>query len=135
MPYFVVQKLARLLNEQSKPLRGARILLLGVAYKRDVPDVRESPALEVIALLNSAGASVLYHDPLVPSLPPHDPLASPMRSEPLTPELLTTLDAAVITTDHTGVDYKAVADGVPLLLDARGATRGLVLPRGAVQYL
>lgn len=135
MPYFVVQKLSRLLNEQGKPLRGARILVLGVAYKRDVPDVRESPALAVIGLLRQAGAEVLYHDPLVPSLQPHGPLDTAMRAVPLTSGLLATLDAVVLTTDHTNVDYLAVVDAVPLLLDTRGATRTLARSSQSIRYL
>lgn len=126
MPYFVVGKLARLLNDQQQPLRGARILLLGVAYKRDVSDTRESPAFRIIQLLRQAGAHVLYHDPQVPILTPHGPgFSEVLNSVELTPDLLGSLHAAVVVTDHSGVNYQAVADQVPLLLDTRGVTGSL----------
>lgn len=125
MPYFVIGKLARLLNAHGRPLRGARVLLLGVAYKRDVNDVRESPALRMMELLREAGSEVLYHDPLVPVLEPETPGGPALRSVPLGPDLPSGLDAAVVMTDHSGVDYQAVLDRVPLVLDCRGVTAGL----------
>lgn len=121
MPYFVVSKLGRLLNKQNRPLQGARILLLGVAYKRDVADTRESPALRIIQQLRQAGAEVLYHDPLVPILTPHAPgWNEVLNSVSLTPDLLCSLDAAVVVTDHSSIDFDTVAMQVPLLLDTRG---------------
>lgn len=125
MPYFVVQKLARLLNDAGKPLKGARVLLLGVAYKKDVADSRESPALRVIELLQRAGARVIYHDPLIPTLTPHGGLREAMSSHPLSAELLSSHDAVVVATDHSGVDYGLVVAHAPLVLDTRGVTRSL----------
>jgi UDP-N-acetyl-D-glucosamine dehydrogenase len=121
MPYFVVQKLTRLLNTKGVALRGARVLVLGVAYKKDVADTRESPAFPVMRLLRQGGAHVLYHDPLVPALTPHGrDWPEVMNSTPLTPDLLASVDAAVVVTDHTAVNYRLLAEQVPLLLDTRG---------------
>lgn len=125
MPYFVKERLVRALGEESKPLRGARILLLGVAYKRDVGDVRESPALKVIQLLRREGANVLYHDPFVPTLQPTGSFKEQMQSVPLSDQLLQGIDAAVITTDHSGIDYDSICRLVPLVLDTRNATQGV----------
>lgn len=135
MPYFVVTKLTRLLNEQSRPLKGARILLLGVSYKRDVADVRESPALRIIDLLNQAGATVTYHDPFIPVIRPHGSVQTALPSTDLTPEQLANVDAAVLVTDHTNVDYEKVAESVPLLLDTRGVTRGLTKHQDRIRRL
>ncbi len=120
MPYFVVQKLGRLLNEQGRALRGARVLVLGVAYKKDVADTRESPAFRVMHLLRQAGAHLLYHDPLVPALTPHGrEWSEVLNSVPLTPDLLQSVDAAVVLTDHAAVNYRLVAEQVRLVLDTR----------------
>lgn len=140
MPYFVVNKLTRLLNRRSRPLRGARVLVLGVAYKRDVADVREAPSLRIIRLLIDAGAHVSYHDPLVPVLTVpgddrpagsrHSPII--LESSPLDRELLRTVDACLIVTDHSSVDYNEVIEQVPLLLDTRGITTRLEVDRERV---
>lgn len=136
MPYFVVSKLGRLLNELDRPLRGARVLLLGVAYKRDVADTRESPAYRIIQLLQQAGACVIYHDPLVPILTPHGPAwAEVMNSVALSPDVLAGVDAAVVVTDHSAIDYESVASQVPLLLDTRGIARTVVRGREHVRTL
>lgn len=129
MPDFVVQKLTRLLNTRHLPLRGARVLVVGVAYKRDVADVREAPALRIIRLLLEAGAHVTYHDPLVPILSLDEP-PTVMESAPLATERLQALDAALVVTDHTAVDYAWIVQHVPLLLDTRGVTarQGICAP-------
>ncbi len=121
MPGYVVQRLTDLLNEQGRSLRGSRILLLGVAYKRDVADVRESPALTILSLLKHKGCQVTYHDPYVPRME-HEGL---WESQPLSPQLLLEQDCVVITTDHTGVDYELVSRSSRLVLDTRNATKGL----------
>jgi UDP-N-acetyl-D-glucosamine dehydrogenase len=123
MPAFVVGLVADALNEEARAVRGSRILLLGVAYKRDVADYRESPALEIMRLLQEKGAAVDYHDPLCPAVE-YDARA-PMRSVELSDTLLTTADAVVIVTDHTAIDYARVADRARLIVDGRGVTRGL----------
>ena len=124
MPRYVVERLALALDRQrGRPLGGARILLIGVAYKRDLDDMRESPALKLIALLEERGASIAYHDPLVPEIPPsraHPGLAG-RRSVALTAEALRACDAALVVTDHADVDYALIAAEAPLVIDTRNA--------------
>lgn len=125
MPYYVKERLTRALGEDGKPLRGAGVLVVGVAYKRDVPDLRESPALKVIQLLLEEGARVRYHDPHIPEIRPHAGFAHHLHSTPLSDALWPTVDAALIITDHTSVDYAEICRRVPLVLDARNATRAV----------
>ena len=131
MPAFVVSKTADALNDDAKPLRGSAVLVLGIAYKRDVDDLRESPALEVMRLLQEKGADVSYHDPFCPLI--HDDGHTlldglPMRSRPLTPEALAATDVVVVVTDHTDVDYAMLRAHAPLIVDTRGAMRGVEGP-------
>lgn len=121
MPAYVVSRTMDALNEQGKTLKGAEILLVGVAYKRNVDDVRESPALAIIKLLESRGARVQYHDPCVPVLRSRH-LKTEMRSVPLNPEVLRTADAVIIVTDHQNVDYRAILAQGRLVIDTRNAT-------------
>ena len=116
MPYFVVDKVREALNRRKKSVNGSSVLLLGVAYKRDIDDVRESPALDVLRLLEDDGATVSYHDPFVPEL---DEDGHHLVSIPLTDEALTEADAVVILTDHTEFDYERVVDRSKVLIDAR----------------
>lgn len=125
MPAFVVQKLADVLNERRKSIKGARILVLGVSYKRDLDDTRESPALKIIDLLVRKGADVAYHDPYVPELGRSRRYDFRLKSVPLTPETLSTHDAALITTDHSRVNYELVLKHSQLVVDTRNATRNL----------
>ena len=120
MPAWVVERVADLLNRRGRSLQGSRLLLLGVAYKGDVGDVRESPALPILALLVRKGARVAYHDPHVPEV---RHLEWTWRSLPLTPETLAAQDCVVVVTDHSGVDYGLVVEHAPLVFDARNATR------------
>jgi UDP-N-acetyl-D-glucosamine dehydrogenase len=102
------------------------VLVLGIAYKRDIDDIRESPALEIIRLLQQEGAQVLYHDPLCSVIEDdgHTKIQGlPMRSVPLTSGLVSSMDAVVVVTDHTSVDYSVVIDHAPLVIDTRGALR------------
>jgi UDP-N-acetyl-D-glucosamine dehydrogenase len=124
MPRFVIQKVTEALNGRGKAVKGSRVLLLGVAYKRDVDDSRESPALELIDQLLERGAEVSYNDPHVPHLPavPHRPSLR-MCSVPLTPEYLREQDCTVITTDHSGYDWSCVVAHSALVVDTRNATR------------
>jgi UDP-N-acetyl-D-glucosamine dehydrogenase len=122
MPKMVTLRAMELLNQQGKAFKGARVHLLGVAYKRDIGDVRESPALEIIRLCRAAGALVSYSDPLVPSLAVGGQLLSAL---PVTPEVLRGCDLAMIVTDHSAFDYLAVATNAPLVFDTRNATEGL----------
>jgi len=128
MPGYVVRKVASALNDTSRALRGSWILVLGIAYKKDINDMRESPALEIIRLLQQGGAQVLYHDPHCDIIEDdgHTRITGlPMRSVPLTPGLLAALDAAVIVTDHTAVDYEEVAAHAALVVDTRGVMRNI----------
>jgi UDP-N-acetyl-D-glucosamine dehydrogenase len=121
MPLYVVNRLMDGLNLEGKPLKEAEILLIGVAYKRDVDDVRESPALAIISELERRLARVSYHDPHVPLLRSRH-LHREMRSVPLTPEAVHSCDAALIVTDHSAVDYPMLLDNCQLLIDSRNAT-------------
>lgn len=118
MPDFVVEKIAHALNEDRKAVNGSRVLVLGIAYKKDIDDMRESPALDVMRLLEQRGATVRYHDPFVPSFREEGHEAS---SVPLTADELAASDAVVIVTDHTTVDYQFVADHARLVIDTRNA--------------
>jgi UDP-N-acetyl-D-glucosamine dehydrogenase len=121
MPRHVVEKVAAALNDDGKPVRGSRILILGVAYKRDVADVRESPALDIIKHLLARGAVVGYSDPHVPELRYN---GLEMASAALTPETLGAADCAVIVANHAAFDYQALVDHARLVLDTRNATKG-----------
>ncbi|MDO9350396.1 MAG: nucleotide sugar dehydrogenase, partial [Deltaproteobacteria bacterium] len=101
IPYYVVTKIQDALNERGKSIRGAKILILGVAYKKDVDDARESPALAIMDLLQKKGASLLYHDPYIPVLPSFRKYSFKLKSTPLTRPLLHRIDAAVVVTDHS----------------------------------
>ena len=122
MPEFVREKANRILNRLGIPASRAKILVLGVAYKRDLNDYRESPAIEVIRLLRADGAEVVYHDPYVPSFRDGD-LA--MESKPLTAELLSSQDLVIITTDHTNIDYDWVVAHAKHVFDTRNATKNV----------
>ena len=122
MPEVVVERVAQELNRKGKALSGAKILVLGVAYKRGVGDVRESPALEIIESLEGKGAQVTFHDPFVSSLSVN---GSSLRGVTLSPAVLSSSDCALIVTDHEEVDYAKVVKHAPLVLDTRNALRHL----------
>jgi UDP-N-acetyl-D-glucosamine dehydrogenase len=130
MPSYVVERLGAALNDQSKAIRGAKILMLGMAYKKDVDDVRESPALEIMELLQHKGAVLSYSDPYIPRL--HKMRAydfSQMSSVELTDEILQASDAVLITTDHTSFDCQRIVDHARLVVDTRNATRSVTRGR------
>lgn len=116
MPDFVVEKIARGLNDDRKSVKGSRVLVLGIAYKRDIDDMRESPALDVMRLLEARGAEVVYHDPHVPSFREEGHEAF---SVPLTVDELQRADAVVVITDHKAMDFQLVADHAGLVIDTR----------------
>jgi UDP-N-acetyl-D-glucosamine dehydrogenase len=122
MPEYVVERVNRALNQKKKSLKGSKILVLGVAYKRDIKDVRESPALDVIKLLENGGAEVSYNDPHVPSIRMDD---SVMKSVKLTEALLQSADCVVILTDHTAYDYDWIVKNSQLIMDTRNASRNV----------
>jgi nucleotide sugar dehydrogenase len=121
MPGFVAQRVAEVLNERGSAVRGSKVLGIGVSYKPDVDDIRESPAVLVLERLARAGARVAYHDPHVASL---ELAGRRTRSRPLTPELLAAHHVAVVLTAHAAVDFAEVVRHAPLVFDARGVTRG-----------
>jgi len=122
MPHHVVERAMELLNEEGKALRGSKVMLLGMAYKRDIDDLRESPALKIAQLLANRGAVLSYHDPYILEI---DEAGLTLRNLPLTPETLAAQDLVIITTAHTNVDYQMVVDHAPLILDTRNATKGI----------
>jgi UDP-N-acetyl-D-glucosamine dehydrogenase len=132
MPAYVVEKVAQALNAERKPVNGSSILVLGVAYKRDIDDVRESPALDVIRLLEEHGASVTFHDPFIPTIREDGHIREGVD---LTAKGLAGLDAVVIVTDHRNVDYQLVMDNAPLIVDSRNITHGLVKTKARVVTL
>jgi UDP-N-acetyl-D-glucosamine dehydrogenase len=125
MPAYVVERLADALNDRGKSLKGAQILLLGVAYKRDLDDDRESPAFRLIELLQRKHAEVRYHDPFVPVLRPGRRHDFGLRSVALDEATLSAADAVLIATDHTTVDYAFVVRHARLVVDSRNATRNV----------
>jgi UDP-N-acetyl-D-glucosamine dehydrogenase len=118
MPLFWVRKLSEALNEQGKAVRGAAVLVLGVAYKRDIDDIRESPALDIIRLLEGQGARVSYHDPHVPVFAED---GHEFRSVPLDPQTVAAADCIMIVTDHSAIDYHMVRRKAKLVVDTRNA--------------
>jgi UDP-N-acetyl-D-glucosamine dehydrogenase len=122
MPYFCADKVARALNDHTKPVRGSRVAVVGVAYKPGVGDLRESPALKIMRLLRERGAELAYHDDHVPEL-----AGFGLASEPLS-YALAGADAAVIVTAHPELDVAAVVEGAPLVVDLRGVTRAIEAP-------
>jgi UDP-N-acetyl-D-glucosamine dehydrogenase len=121
-PHFCVEKIERTLNDASKPVRGSRVLLLGVAYKGGVSDLREAPALKIIRLLRNLGADIAYHDPHVPELPEFGLSSVDLDAE------LPAADIACIVTAHPGVDHERVVREGQLVIDFRGVTRGTTAP-------
>jgi UDP-N-acetyl-D-glucosamine dehydrogenase len=125
MPDYVVHRTTLALNDRGKAVKGAKILVLGLAYKPDVDDVRESPSFELIEKLEHLGAHVDYHDPHVPAthkMRQHD---LQMTSIDLTPQALKAYDCVLIATHHSAYDWRMIADNAPLIVDTRNALRGV----------
>ena len=123
MPRYVVMRLMEALSDRGKPLKGAKVLILGLAYKKNVDDPRESPSFELWELLKQRGAIVSYHDPFLPTAPKmrHHPDVFGTPSMPLSPQILAGVDAVLISTDHDGIDYAALVKHAPLVVDTRNA--------------
>lgn len=134
MPLYVISRLAEFLNERSKPIRGSRICVLGVAYKKDVDDPRESPSFVLLEHLIARGAIVTYSDPHVPELPAmrHHQLPA-MASETLTPAFLAAQDCVLIATDHTAFDYHGIVQHSSLVIDTRNATVNVSIGRDKIR--
>jgi UDP-N-acetyl-D-glucosamine dehydrogenase len=123
MPLYVITRLAEALNQMGKPIRGSKIGVLGVAYKKDVDDPRESPSFKLMELLQERGAVLSYSDPHIPVLPAMRHYDVPrLASEDLTPDYLASLDCALIATDHSSFDYGMIVKHAPLVVDTRNAT-------------
>ena len=126
MPEYVILRLAEFLNDVGKPIKGSKICLLGMAYKKDVDDPRESPSFVLMEMLLARGANLTYNDPHVPRLPRmrhHD--VPDMESSPLTAEYLGAQDCVLIATDHTAYDYPFIVKHARLVLDTRNATKSV----------
>jgi UDP-N-acetyl-D-glucosamine dehydrogenase len=127
------------LNDERKAMKGSRVLLLGVAYKKDINDVRESPALSIIDRLRAKGADVRYHDPFVNEIrfdDSHtDSAGEPLSSVPLTDEELKASDCVVIVTDHSQIDYGKVCKLTPLVIDTRNALNGSIRKESSARII
>lgn len=132
MPYYVVEKTIKALNAQGISIKGAKILMVGVAYKPDVDDTRESPGLKIMALLEKEGARVDYHDPYVPILPKTRKYKFDKISVPLTAEKIIQYDAIIIVTNHSNIDYGFIAEKAKLIIDTRNALKVKGLRSGKV---
>ncbi|UJJ32435.1 nucleotide sugar dehydrogenase [Halopseudomonas maritima] len=124
MPHWVVQKVADALNDHGKAVKGSRILVLGLAYKKNIDDTRESPAVEIMSLLQDKGALVAYSDPHVPSFPQKRDYHFDLQSVELTARNIASYDCLVLATDHDGFDYAALVDPAKLIVDTRGRMQG-----------
>ena len=127
MPYFVLEQTANALNQHRKSINGSKVLVLGVAYKRDIDDLRESPSLTIIELLRDKGAIVSYNDPFFPTVGRGRHYDLNMTNTPL--ENLGSYDAVLIVTDHSSYDYRALVEESQLIIDTRNATKGIASPK------
>jgi UDP-N-acetyl-D-glucosamine dehydrogenase len=127
MPRFVIDQLADALNEHAKAIKGSKILVLGLAYKRDIDDLRESPSLTILELLREKGAVVAYNDPYFPTVGQGRHYALNMTNTPL--DNLGQYDAVVIVTDHSTYDYRTIVNEARLVVDTRNATKGIDSPK------
>ncbi|MEA1933646.1 MAG: nucleotide sugar dehydrogenase [Thermodesulfobacteriota bacterium] len=124
VPYYVIQRTMDALNEKSLSLKGAKILLLGIAYKKDVDDPRESPSFKLMELLISKGAEVIYNDPYIPEIKPSRHYSFEMNSTPLTKESLASADCVLVATNHTAYDYGFILEHARLIVDTRNVYPG-----------
>ncbi len=131
-PYYVVQRAMEVLNEEGKALKGARVLVLGAAYKKNVDDMRESPSLKLFEILRERGASVDYSDPYIPELPATRKYKFDMKSIELTSENLSSYDLVLLSTDHDDYDYRFIYDNSKLIIDTRNAFKKSGLNNGKV---
>lgn len=120
MPHWVVQKAADALNEHGKPIKGSHILILGLSYKKNIDDTRESPAVEIMALLEEKGAQIAYHDPYVAVFPRKRDYHFDLQSIELSTEAIQSYDCIIIATDHDSINYKQLAEHAQLIIDTRG---------------
>jgi len=135
MPQYVISRLAEFLNDEQKPIRGSKIAILGMAYKKDIDDPRESPSFELMKLLLERGGVLTYNDPHVPTLPKmrHYPNMPAMSSQDLTAEYLAAQDCVLIATDHSAYDYDFIVRHSRLVLDTRNATKHVLNGRDKIR--
>jgi UDP-N-acetyl-D-glucosamine dehydrogenase len=126
MPHYVVERTIEALNNHKKSLNGSRILVLGIAYKKDVDDERESPGYAIMKMLLEKGATVSYNDPLIPKLKATRKYKFQMESIPLSPDVISQMDAVIIVTDHSAYDYEEIVNHAKLVIDTRNATKGIM---------
>jgi UDP-N-acetyl-D-glucosamine dehydrogenase len=132
MPRYVVQRVAEALNAEGKSIKGSRICVLGVAYKKDVDDPRESPAFEIMEMLERQGADLTYNDPHILALPAMRHHHIRLRSSPLTEEFLASRDCMLVVTEHKAFDFGWIARHARLIVDTRNATAGIAAPKARV---
>ena len=120
MPEWVVHRIADALNEQGKAIKGSRILILGIAYKKNVDDMRESPSVHIMDMLRSKGAQIAYSDPYVPVFPKLRKFSFYLQSQPLTPESVESFDCILLATDHDDFDYDLIQKNAKIIVDTRG---------------
>ena len=130
MPHWVIDRCMRALNEDRKSLRGSKVLVMGIAYKKNIDDPRESPAAEIIELLLDSGAEVSYHDPHLPQFPPMRKHRLELRSTPLTAKAISDADLVLIVTDHDAVNYDLIGEHAKLIVDTRNAMQRVARVRG-----
>ncbi|MBN2722725.1 MAG: nucleotide sugar dehydrogenase [Deltaproteobacteria bacterium] len=133
--YFVVQKVMDALNHSKKSINGSKILMLGMAYKKDIDDLRESPSLKLLELLREKGASVEYNDPYIPSVPKVSPMRNydfHLQSVELTPENIASYDLVLIVTDHSDYDYSEIVENARIVVDTRNATKNVKISRDKI---
>ena len=122
MPDFVIDRLMKVLNKYKKPLNGSKILLLGVAYKKDIDDLRESPSLDLIDNLNEENAEIIYNDPFIPEFEWN---GNKYKSVELDDEIIKEADAVLIATNHSAYDIKNIVEKANIVFDTRNATKGI----------
>jgi UDP-N-acetyl-D-glucosamine dehydrogenase len=132
MPHYVIHKVMEALNEKKKSLKGSKALVLGLAYKKDIDDLRESPSIELIELLRAKGAAVDYNDPYIPRTHKQREHDLKMTSRKLTGKMLAGYDCVLISTDHSSYDYQWIVDNSQLVVDTRNATAGVKRGRGKI---
>ncbi len=135
MPEYVITRLSEFLNDEGKPIKGSKICVLGVAYKKDVDDPRESPSFILMEMLMARGAVLTYNDPHVPSLPRmrHHPSLPVMQSSELSPQFLAAQDCVLIATDHSSYNYADIVQQARMVLDTRNATKGVTAGRDKIR--
>jgi UDP-N-acetyl-D-glucosamine dehydrogenase len=132
MPHYVVERVGEALNEDRKPINGSKILVMGLAYKKDINDLRESPSVHLVEMLQDRGAEVDYCDPFIPKTPRQREHDLQMTSVEVSPETVAAYDCVLIATDHTQTDYRMLADHARLIVDTRNAMTGITNPKARV---